>query len=342
MQEKLLRGMLVCSVLFFAVSMGVMLYYSSTKAIVIAEEVAPESERASEHMQEKPLAFEDGEAGEGILIPLPAQLRADDIAIENRYIERTINIILTGKYGTFYSDHPIGGSDGRVKEGSYSESDGVTRLQLKMTGVYEHEYVFGDGVLQLSFMEPGKVYDRIVVLDAEGGEASGEHVRERDVTLEIAEDVKNKLEQADIRVYFTRMDDTGVPPEECALFANELNADLLVSVRTGKDERDSSIFGISSYYNSLYFIPYFGNAQLADLLEREVVTEAGGKANGLFEAEGDQLLGNVRMPAAAVEVGYLTNSEEEAFLGASEYREKLATGIVNAVRKAFEMQEQAR
>ena len=42
MQERLLKTMLVCSILFSAVSMSVMLYFSATKTIVITEEALPE------------------------------------------------------------------------------------------------------------------------------------------------------------------------------------------------------------------------------------------------------------------------------------------------------------
>lgn len=40
------------------------------------------------------------------------------------------------------------------------------------------------------------------------------------------------------------------------------------------------------------------------------------------------------MPAAAIEVGYVTNQEEADLLLLKEYKERLAEGIANAVREA--------
>lgn len=347
MQERLLRSMLVCSILFSAASMAVMLYFSATKTIVIAEEAAPERmelEQQADSIQKNMLHFQAGGQESGLKIPLPAEIKADDIIIENRYIEHSIHIILTGKYGEFYRQNALVGNDARVESGFLSEEDGITRLQLHMNGLYEHQYMFENGVLQLSFIQPSQLYDRILVLDAACGGAdeghTGNGIREKVIALEIAEKVKEKLDGSNIRVYCTRTDDTALAAEERAAFANELQADMLVSIRAGADENNDRVFGIQAFYNGTYFIPYLGNIELADLLEKNIVTAVGGKANGLFAAEAeDTLLQNAQVPAAAVSIGYLTNAEEAAFLSAPEYQEKLAEGIVNAVNAAFEVKE---
>lgn len=343
MQERLRKIMLTCSILFSVASMSVMLHFSATKLIVIAEEAAPEqavSRQQRQDGEQNALHFVKGTEAEGIEIPLPSEIRADDIIIENRYIEHSIHIILTGEYGSFYRTNALLGDDRAVEGGLLSEENGKTRLQLQMTGLYEHQYMFENGMLQLFFEKPSKLYDRIVVLDAaHGGSDSGDMgngISEKEIALTITEKVREKLKDEDIRIYCTRTDDAEVADEERVRFANELAADLLISVRTGFDAGNEKVFGIQTFYDESYFIPYFGNIELADLLERSTVTAVGGKANGLFAAPMDDiLLQNAQMPTAAIEIGYLTNKEETEKLMQPEYQDGLAEGIAAAIREAF-------
>ena len=221
----------------------------------------------------------------------------------------------------------------------------MTQLKLQMTGLYEHQYMFENGELELSFVHPSALYDRIVVLDAAHGGTdagiTGHGIREKELTLEITEKVRSLLEGSNVRVYCTRVDDTGISEEERAAFVNELHADMLISIRAGADDTKDQVFGIQTFYNGTYFIPYFGNIELADVLERSAVTAVGGKANGLFEADSqDVLLQKVQVPAAAIEVGYVTNAEEAGMLSLEEYKMKLAEGIAEAIRTAFAEKEE--
>lgn len=347
MQERLLKNMLVCSILFSAAAMAVMLHFSATKTIVIAEEAAPEHmEDAREHTaSQNQLQFQADKSVQGLEIPLPQELRADDIVIENRYIENGIHVVLKGKYSDFYRTRILLGNGNLIKGGSLSEENGKTRLQLEMRGLYEHQYVFENGMLQLSFAKPSELYSKIAVLDAVHGGAEagnvGEGITEKKLALEIVELVREKLKDTDIRLYCTRTDDVTVPDDERIRFANELEADMLISIGAGADAGNHKVFGIQTFYNSTYFIPYFGNISLADVLERNTVTAVGGKANGLFEAGMDEvLLQGLHMPAAKIEVGYLTNKEEAGRLSVPEYKEKLAEGIAAAIQSAFAELEQ--
>lgn len=348
MQERLLKYTLVCGILFFTVSMAAMLEFAAHKTIVIAEETAGENmaeQRAEEAESRDTLTFaKSAGAGDILYIPLPKEVRADDIVMENRYMEHALNVVLQGNYGGFYQTHALNGNSGRIVEGHVYEEGETTRLKLQLSGLYEHQYLFENGRLQLKFVPPGDLYERIVVIDAaHGGEDIGvqrKDLKEKDIVLDIVNRVRGLLEAEDIRVYYTRLDDTEPALSERIDLANELRADMLISVHANADESNEKIYGIQTFCNSRYFIPGLGNVQLADFLEREVVTAVGGKANGLFEADGeDYLLMNAQVPAAIIEVGYISNPEEAAFLQQEEYRQKLAEGIYQAICKAYEWKE---
>lgn len=349
--ERLQKKMLVFSILFSSVSFCVMLYWAATKTIVIAEESTdnigrrPDISRELEKTDQVLQFAQETQTGE-LFIPLPQEVKADAITIENRYTEQVIVIALEGKYPEFYQENALKGNRSEIQNGFLGQRDGMTYLRLEMDGWYEHQYVFENGMLKLGFTAPRNVYDRIVVLDAAYGGSDVGHVagdmKEKNVTLDLALRVKEKLEAAGIRVYCTRTDDTNPSIKQRSALADQINADMCVGIRLAADEGNDMVYGIQTFYNPQYFIPYVGNAELADLLERETVTAVGGKANGLFAArDEDTFLQELHMPSAVIEVGYLTNEREISLLASDGYRDGLADGIASAVKKAYDIKEEA-
>ena len=56
----------------------------------------------------------------------------------------------------------------------------------------------------------------------------------------------------------------------------------------------------------------------------------------LEPAAEDSLLGQIKIPAARISVGYLSNPRERELLGQESYQEKLADGILAALAKSCE------
>jgi N-acetylmuramoyl-L-alanine amidase len=192
-------------------------------------------------------------------------------------------------------------------------------------------------------MQPGEVYDQIVVIDpAYGGEDTGaeqDGIYGKDITLDIARALKAKMDETDIKVYYTRMDDTDPDTDMRLGLAEAVKADMLLRIEVGSAD-NARTYGTETVCNSRYFIPDFGSVELADLLERQVVTAISGKANGLVEAaEGDAVISGATVPAAAVKVGYLTNSQEFALLQREDYLEKIAEGIYQTIQAAYDAKE---
>ena len=115
-----------------------------------------------------------------------------------------------------------------------------------------------------------------------------------------------------------------------------MNADMLIRIEVGIADNGKT-YGTEAVCNSSFFIPDFGSVELADLLEREVVTAISGKANGLVEVtEKDIVIREATVPAATIKAGYLTNSQEFILLQRDDYIEKIADGICSAIQKAYE------
>lgn len=348
MQQTLMKQTAVFSLVFFLVSMGIIFRMSADKVIVIdnvaQDEVnknAAVKEAAAEGGIQQNLIFQLGEADTSYLrIPLPAGCRADDITIENHYMNQELWIMLPGQDESFYTEHFISGNRDAVRDGTFDIAKEGTVLHFGLTGIYECRTILENENLYISFQPPREIYDRIVVIDpACGGEDMGhisEELAEKDITLMIARKLKARLDESGIKAYYTRMDDINPAEEDRIALGNEVKADMYIRIEVN-DLEDSTVYGTEAVYNGAYFIPGFGNVELADCLEREVVTAIKGKALGLSEAgPEDYEFSKATVPAAAIKVGCLSNAQEAILLGREEYAEKIAAGIYNAIVRIYE------
>jgi len=214
---------------------------------------------------------------------------------------------------------------------------------------------------------------RKVVVDAgHGGRdtgAIGPHgLREKDVTLAIAERLMEKLRAAGLEVVMTRDDDTYVSLNERTRIANEANADLFLSVHCNAAKR-RKLTGVETWTLNVSADRYaqrlasFENAEaeatvsnlrliLADLatkanasdarelaetvqssMVRMLRTKVGKvKDNGVKQALFYVLLGT-HMPSILVETAFLSNPDEEKRLKSAKYQDGAAEAIASGVKK---------
>lgn len=364
-QEKLMMRMAIYCFVFVATAMGAMLYYSANKIIVVADVAQDEvvqsaehsghtAEFASENTDVKPAKADrnsvmidrNGQNTSYFCIPLPENVRAEEVTVENHYMDRELWVSIEPKdmagMNEFYEVNSVYGNSESVLEGHFDMEGERVCLRFKLTDVYEYHSIFEDNTLYVDFMAPKEAYDKIIVIDpAYGLDDAGvsiETVSAKDITLDIAKALKTKLDETDIKVYYTRMDDSNPNAENRVRLASATKADMLIRIEVGGAE-SSKEYGTEAVYNSRFFIPGFGSIELADLLEREVVTAISGKANGLLEAaEDDTVICDATVPAAAIKVGYLTNGQEAILLQREDYIQRIAEGIYQAIVKAYEEQ----
>ena len=280
---------------------------------------------------------------------MPEECKAEDIVIENYYMNQELCILVGTADADFYEANAISGNLDMVKKGLCEAANEGTdekgvKLRFSLTGIFEYHTILENHDLYVNFLSPREMYDKIVVIDPYGGGSNagneGNGLSEKDITLQVAKKIKEKLDESDIKVYYTRMDDSNPGEEDRVRLANETRADMYIRIQVDANE-DSSVYGATTIYNEDYFIPGFGSVELADILEREVVTSIKGKALGLTGAEEeDYAVRSITVPAAAVKVGCLTNKQEAILLGREEYQDKIADGICNAVQKVYEDKNQ--
>lgn len=345
-----------CTAVLMLTAMMVMLKFASSKTIVIAEEVTAGSGAEQEYVEKKQESIsldllENTEYAPSIRIPLPKEVRPDDIIIENHYLEQRINVIVAGARPDYYDTKRIEGEIGKIQGAACYEGDNGVVLSFRMNGLYEHKYLLEENALYLEFQPPHEVYGKIIVLDAgHGGRDSGVQAHgltEKEITLGVVEGVRKRLEDSGVRVYCTRQQDTGISLEQRAAFINELRPDMVISVHMNASE-EQKVYGTEVWYHAGYVIPVFGNVELADTLERSVVTAADGKALGLRDIGAEEVLADteeavflsaLRVPAAVLEAGYLTNGRESSLLSYPAYQDRIAEGICEAIEEAYRQME---
>ncbi len=342
-----------------AVCMGFMMYVALHKSIVIADEAPGQlalsvaGGQAEAGGNDRELHFRGQSEMQGALrIPLAQNISAENVVVENRYLDQELWIYIEGADESYYETNEITGDLAPVVSGYCDGQRGGVILKLQMDGVWEYystlEYgslasgMGADRSMLISFRDPHEMYRQIVVIDPMGGGSEeGSLYRgyaEKTLALQIAQAIPEKLKQEEIRLYFTRQEDVEVPEEARLRLAEALDADLYIRIEAGEDE-DTSRYGVAGFYNQEYFIPEVGNVELADALTRNVTIASSNRAEGIFPAEEDSILMRLKVPAAQISVGYLTNEEEAALLGRESYREKLAQGIVNAIVELYQRGE---
>lgn len=348
MQHNIMKKAAVWSIVFFLFSMSVIVYLSEKKVITIsdvAQDEVQETETSRGKVQTEKekhiLTFVLGENDTGYLrIPIPEDCKAEHVVVENHYMDQELWVLIKEGEESFYTEHEISGNREQIEQGIYEQVSEGVMLKFRLTGIFEYRTILENNDLYVSFLTPREMYDRIVVIDpACGGLDAGyetEELAEKDLNLGIAKKLKERLDQSDIKAYYTRMDDVNPSENERIMLANETKADMYIRIQADHKE-DAALYGTTAIYNGDYFIPGFGSVELADYLEREVVTAIKGKALGLQEAGSEEYaLLNITVPAAAVKAGCLSNKQEALLLGREEYQEKIAEGIYQAILKIYE------
>lgn len=198
--------------------------------------------------------------------------------------------------------------------------------------------------LVLNFTNSDMRYrEKLIVIDAgHGGSDPGAvspnlKLLEKDVVLEVALEARRLLQAAGFRVHMTRSDDTFVSLQRRAEIANQLGADLFISIHANAASC-SDVKGVETLYYPSENSPtdFRNNRFLAEIFHREMVNALGAASHRINARERLVVLRETRMPAIITEIGFLTNAEEERLLASSDYRRRAAEGVLRGVIRYFE------
>lgn len=177
---------------------------------------------------------------------------------------------------------------------------------------------------------------KVVIDSGHGGKdngatgASGSF--EKDFTLQVALKVEELAKQEPgIEVVLTRSEDRFISSidRERPEIANRLGADLFISIH-GNTYEDASVSGTETYY-------YHENSRfLAEIMQKHMVQTSGFRDRGV-KKEDFFVLKDSNMPAALIEMGYLTNPQEENEMLTEDYQYRMASSILDGIKEALNL-----
>jgi N-acetylmuramoyl-L-alanine amidase len=218
-----------------------------------------------------------------------------------------------------------------------------------------------------AFTSPASAIRTIAVDAGHGGDDEGARGagggKEKDLTLSVARRVKGIVEgRLGIRVILTRDDDRNVPIDDRTAIANNNKADLFISLHANGSMRPSAA-GVT-IFRAVFDgpaqaaanggperLPTFGgglrdielvpwdlaqtrhmdqSTAFAALLEQQFKGRIP-LANRPTDAAPLRVLESANMPAVLIEMGYLTNTEQERLLASDAFQNAVAQSIYDAV-----------
>lgn len=184
---------------------------------------------------------------------------------------------------------------------------------------------------------------KVIVLDpGHGGSDPGaigpNGVREKDVTLKVSRKVADLLRQSGAKVVMTRQGDRDVYGLNAA-DRNELQArvdigrqhraDLFLSIHANSFTKPTA-HGTATYY----YAKTPRDGILAEALQKGMVEAGGLYDRGTLEAN-FYVVKRSAMPAALLEMAFISNPEEERLLDSEAFEQKLARGICAGIDAYF-------
>ncbi|MTV47777.1 N-acetylmuramoyl-L-alanine amidase [Heliobacillus mobilis] len=166
-----------------------------------------------------------------------------------------------------------------------------------------------------------------------GGKDSGalgpNKTKESDVVLAIGQKAAEYLRSVDIEVVETRTDDSTVSLDDRCKIANAAGCDLFVSYH-GNSDITGRAFG-----SETYCLQKGGRGeQLAAAIQKRLTEALGTADRGVKEAN-FYVLRYTQMPAALVEIAFISNPDEEAILTNEEKQNIAALAIARGIAEQF-------
>lgn len=212
---------------------------------------------------------------------------------------------------------------------------------------YIGEWAYGKagtfkGYLSLAYLSTSSVSSskRIIAIDAgHGGSDSGaiaNGLKEKDINLDVSKRVQRLLTSKGIKVLMTRSTDVFYSLDYRASYGSKNGADTFVSIHTNSASPAAS--GSETYYSAALDKRAADSKQLASFIQNRLYKVMEHNNRGVKEAPFRVINANV-LPAALVELGFVTNSSDANKLASNIYKERAATAIAEGIEDYYEWKE---
>ena len=275
-----------------------------------------------------------------IIIKKPEGVTINNIITTDLYMKKQFTIELPGNLLRLYETDKFEiGNEYLEKIELTLNKQGNTVFNICSNKVFAYKIIEDSKNFIINILKPSDVYSKIVVVDAgHGGQdpgAIGNHLKEKDVNLDMVNFLKDLLDNnKEIKTYYTRLDDSYPTLSERCDLANDVGADIFLSVHN--NAYTSDLNGTESLY---YNTPDDGNLtsyKFAKILQEELISKLQLKDRGLKERNELFVLKNSEMPAVIVEVGFITSPIDSNYLKDENFKIKTGEALYTAIIRIFD------
>lgn len=196
----------------------------------------------------------------------------------------------------------------------------------------EEERLFGAGMA---------LAGRVVVLDpGHGGLDRGARngpLCESDVVLDLARRIEGRLGALGVTTYLTRSAETQPDDRARASLANDVGADLLLSLHlhefTATEATGSACYFYGTGLADRQVRSGVGE-RLATLVQQEIVNRTD-LVDGRCHPKSWELLRLTQMPAVRVQPGYLSSPSDASRLASAEFRDAVAEAVASGLQRLY-------
>lgn len=210
-----------------------------------------------------------------------------------------------------------------------SETDGWYEISRDDFNGYVLKQLVDQGAAKTS----PTLKNKTIVIDAgHGGRDVGAigatGIFEKDIVYLTAQQLEQELTMLGANVLLTRPEDEFIALGSRSAFSNTMQTDAFISLHYNSVPEFPNVSGIETYY---YSEP---NDQLATDIQQEIIKETNANDRGTTEGDFAVLRQNLQ-PGVLIELGFISNPQDESLLSTNAYQQKIVSGIANGLRKYF-------